>query len=69
MEKKMKSMQDRMKRIYEYVYLFFTGSLFPFLVVEFYVQDSFTFGTVSMLSETNDESKDMFFKEVPYIKL
>ncbi len=39
-----------MKKIYEYFCLLFTGSLLPFLIVELYFQDYFTFGILVILA-------------------
>jgi hypothetical protein len=39
-----------MNRIYEYFCYLFMGSLLPFLIVEFYVQDYFTFGLLAILA-------------------
>ena len=41
-----------MKKIYTYFCLFFAGSLLPFLVVEFYFQDFFTFGIIAIFAST-----------------
>ena len=48
----MKIQQDekRMNIIYKYYCFLFTGSLFPFLIVEFYVQDYFTFWRIAILA-------------------
>jgi hypothetical protein len=39
-----------MKKIYWYFCLLFIGSLFPFLIVEFYFQDFFTIGLIAILA-------------------
>jgi hypothetical protein len=39
-----------MNKIYAYFYLFFVGSLLPFLIVEFYFQDYFTIELIAILA-------------------
>jgi len=39
-----------MNKIYVYFCLLFTGSLLPFLIVEFYVQDYFAIGLIAILA-------------------
>lgn len=39
-----------MKKIYEYFCLLFAGSLLPFLIVELYFQDYFTFSLLAILA-------------------
>ncbi|VVB62104.1 Uncharacterised protein [uncultured archaeon] len=39
-----------MNKIYEYFCYLFTGSLLPFLITEFYVQDYFTFWFIAILA-------------------
>jgi len=39
-----------MKRIYVYFCIFFIGSLLPFLIVEYYFQDYFTFGLITIVA-------------------
>jgi hypothetical protein len=39
-----------MNKIYEYFCFLFTGSLLPFLIIEFYVQDYFTFWLIAILA-------------------
>ena len=39
-----------MNKIYAFFCLFFTDSLLPFLIVEFYFQDYFTIGLIAILS-------------------
>ena len=39
-----------MNKIYAYFCLFFTGSLSPFLIVEFYFQDYFTIGLIGVIA-------------------
>lgn len=39
-----------MKKIYAYFCLLFIGSLLPFLIVEFYFQDYFTFGLIALIA-------------------
>jgi len=38
-----------MKKIYTYFCLLFVGSLFPFLIVEFYFQDYFAVGIIALI--------------------
>lgn len=38
-----------MKKIYLYFCLLFTGSMLPFLIVEFYFQDYFTIGRITVI--------------------
>jgi hypothetical protein len=40
----------RLNKIYKYFCYLFTGSLFPFLITEFYVQDYFTFWCIAILA-------------------
>jgi hypothetical protein len=39
-----------MKRIYVYFCFFFTGSLLPFMIVEYYFQDYFTFELIAIIA-------------------
>ena len=39
-----------MKKIYMYYLLFFLGSLFPFLIVEFYFQDYLGIGIIAIIA-------------------
>jgi hypothetical protein len=39
-----------MKKIYAYFCLLFVGSLLPFLIVEFYFKDYFTFGIIAIFA-------------------
>jgi hypothetical protein len=39
-----------MNKIYAYFCLFLIGSLFPFLIVEFYFQDYFTIGLIAAIA-------------------
>jgi len=39
-----------MNKIYAYFCLLFTGSLLPFLIVEFYFQDYFAIGLIAILA-------------------
>jgi hypothetical protein len=41
---------ERMKKMYTYFCLFFTGSLLPFLIVEWYFQEYFALGVLALLA-------------------